>query len=318
MLRDVFLILAGAVVLIGGGEALVRGAAALARLLGVSATVVGLTVVAIGTSMPELVVSVMAAATGKAALCAGNIVGSNILNVLLILGATAAIYPIRATAAFIKREIPIMIGVSALFFWMAADGRLGRREAAALMVLLGGYNCFAVWLGRREQSTLAREYEDVQPAPMKRSAALYLALIVAGLGLLAVGSRLFLSGAVSVATAFGVSEAVIGLTLVALGTSFPELATCLVAAYRGHPDICLGNIIGSNVYNILAIAGLSGLVYPLPFEAGMIRVHMPVMVASAVVLWPMAARGRRVSRSEGCMLLLFYVAFMTWTLATQG
>ncbi|MCG8408341.1 MAG: calcium/sodium antiporter [Phycisphaerales bacterium] len=314
---NIALMVVGAAILVGGGEILIRGAAALARTLGISATIVGLTVVAYGTSAPEFVVSVMATLDDKPGICAGNIVGSNILNVLLVLGVTALIYPIQATAVFVRREVPIMVGVSVLFLFLSRNGDLARPEAAVLVFLLFGYTALTVWIAKREKASVAREYEDVQPSPMKRTIAVNLLLIVVGLAMLGGGSELFLRGAVEIAKAIGISDSIIGLTLVAFGTSFPELAACVVAAYRKHPDICLGNVIGSSIYNLLAIGGISGLITPLPFEPDMIRVHIPLMAGAAVLLWPMVTTSFRISRREGLILLTCYTLFMIWTILRQ-
>ena len=310
---NALMVILGGAVLVGGGEMLVRGATALARTLGVSAMIVGLTVVAYGTSAPELAVSVLAAYSEKPGICGGNVVGSNILNVLLVLGVTGVIYPIQAAAGFVKREVPIMVGVSVLFFAMVLNGRLSRFQAGFLVLVLIGYTLLTIRIARREKKKVAAEYEDVQAAAKGRSLALSIVFIAIGLALLAGGSELFLRGAVGVAKSFGISDAIIGLTLVALGTSFPELAACLVAAYRKHPDICLGNIIGSSIYNLLAIAGLAGILAPLPFEPEMVRVHIPVMVGAAVVLWVIVARRFRISRRSGLILLALYAAYMGWT-----
>ncbi len=315
MALNVVLLIVGAGLLLGGGDILIRGAAALARTLGVPPMIVGLTVVAYGTSAPELVVSIMATLDGKPAICGGNIVGSNILNILLVLGATALLCPIQATAAFVRREIPIMVGVSIAFFLCILDGTLSRIEAGLLLAALIGYTLMAVRIARREKAEVARQYEDEQP-PSKRSLLLNGVFIVVGLALLGGGSDVFLKGAVGIAERF-MSQATIGLTLVAFGTSFPELVACLVAAYRKHPDICLGNIIGSSIYNLLAIGGIAGLVAPLPFDQEMVYVHVPVMAGAAILSWPLVATGVKVSRRDGIVLLVCYAAYMAWTVHAQ-
>lgn len=313
MLFDSLLVLIGAGLLLGGGELLVRGAASTARSLGISPMIVGLTVVAFGTSAPEFVVSTLAAWKGNAAICGGNIVGSNILNILLVLGATAVICPLKAEAAFVRREIPIMVAASLLFWYFAADGVLTRLHAAVLFSLIVLYTCLAVRIARRERAALNGAFADTQPSP-GRSMAINVLLIVVGLALLSAGAEVFLRGAVGIAHRFNVSEALIGLTLVALGTSLPELAASLVAAYRRHPDICLGNVVGSCTFNLLWIGGGAGLVRPLPFEPQMLSFHVPAMVASAVVLWPIVATGYRVRRREGLVLLAMYAAYLGWTI----
>ena len=317
MALDLLFLFGGGAILIGGGEILVRGAAALARSLGVSTMIIGLTVVASGTSAPELAVCVTAAYSGKPAICGGNVVGSNILNILLVLGATAAIFPLTATAAFLRREVPIMVGISIAFLFMAWDGVLSRLDAGILLVMLLVYTVTIIRIARGEKKAVVQEYEEEQneSLPRTRSALLNVVLIVVGLAMLTGGSDLFLKGAVGLAQAFGISDAMIGLTLVALGTSLPELAACLIAAYRKHADICLGNIIGSCIYNLAAIAGISGALVPLPFESEMVRVHIPVMVGAAIILWPMLQRGGKISRLEGSLLLTSYLAYMGWTIS---
>lgn len=315
MALDLLFLIVGGAILIGGGEILVRGAAALARSLGVSTMIIGLTVVAYGTSAPELAVSVTAAYSGKPAICAGNVVGSNILNILLVLGATAVVFPLKATAAFLRREVPIMAAVSILFMIMAWDGELSRLNAGILILVLVAYTLMMIRTARAEKNHVAREYDENLLPLRPRSAFLNVLLIIVGLAMLTGGSDMFVDGAVGMAKFFGVSDAIIGLTLVALGTSLPELATCLIAARRKHADICLGNIVGSCIYNLVAIAGISGVLVPLPFEAEMVRVHIPVMIGAAVILWPMLLSGGKITRTEGSLLLVFYAAYMAWTIS---
>jgi cation:H+ antiporter len=315
MALDLLFLIVGGAVLIGGGEILVRGAAALARSLGVSTMIIGLTVVAYGTSAPELAVSVTAAYTGKPAICAGNIVGSNILNILLVLGATAVVFPLKATAAFLRREVPIMVGISIVFLIMAWDGELSRLDAAILILILVAYTLMMIRIAKGEKNHVVREYEEDLSLPRPRSMRLNVVLIIVGLAMLTGGSDMFVDGAVGMAEFFGVSDTIIGLTLVALGTSLPELATCLIAAYRKHADICLGNVVGSCIYNLVAIGGISGALVPLPFESEMVHVHIPVMVGAAVILWPMLHSGGKITRTEGSLLLASYAAYMAWTIS---
>ncbi|MCB9852264.1 MAG: calcium/sodium antiporter [Phycisphaerales bacterium] len=304
----------GAGILVVGGELLVRGAAAMARNLGISPMVVGLTVVALGTSAPELIVCVLASLKNQPDICAGNVVGSNILNVLLVLGVTAMICPLQASAAFVRREVPIALG-SALVFWgLSYNGVLSRIDAAILVALLVGYMAMTVWIARKESTPVAEGYADLQTTGHKRGIALNLFFLIVGLALLGWGADLFLEGAVAIAKHLKISEAVIGLTLVAFGTSVPELAACLIAALRKHPDICLGNLVGSCIYNILAIIGVSGLVTPLPISGEMFRLHMPVMIGATILLLVFVATGLRVSRKEGAALLLCYAGYVGWSL----
>lgn len=316
MLLHVLLVIAGTALLIGGGELLVRGAVALARSLGVSAMVVGLTVVAYGTSAPEFVVSAVAAWRGNASICGGNIVGSNILNVLLVLGATALVCPLSTTTAFVRREVPIMIVVSLTFWVLVGNGVLSRGEGLLLLVLLAAYTVLTVLVARRDKAVLTEEYADSQLAG-GRSVLLNVVLLCSGIALLGGGSRLFLDGAIGIAMGLGISEAFIGLTLVAMGTSLPELASSLVAAWRKHTDICLGNIVGSCICNLLWIGGTCGVIRDVPFDDQqdhMLSLHIPVMVGAAVVLWPIVATGHRISRREGLLLLAAYVIYIGWTI----
>ena len=312
MILDLLGVLGGIVLLVAGGEVLVRGAAALARAMGVSAMLVGVTVVAFGTSAPEFVVCVTAAWRENTAIVAGNVVGSNILNVLLVLGATAVVYPLKAQAAFVRREIPVMVASSLLLWLLARDGKVDRLDGALLLCMLAGYLAFTVRLARRESRIVAEQYEDM-PQVRRRPLWLDFVLIVVGLIFLSLGSGVFLDGAVCIARRFEVPEDIIGLTLVAGGTSFPELAACPVAAWRKHPDICLGNIIGSSIYNILGIAGAAAAVAPLTFGHGLLTLHLPVMVGSSVLLWIMVKTGLRVSRREGVALLTAYAVYFFWT-----
>jgi cation:H+ antiporter len=277
--------------------------------------IIGLTVVAYGTSAPELAVSVTAAYTGKPAICAGNIVGSNILNILLVLGATAVVFPLKATAAFLRREVPIMVGISIVFLIMAWDGELSRLDAAILILILVAYTLMMIRIAKGEKNHVVREYEEDLSLPRPRSMRLNVVLIIVGLAMLTGGSDMFVDGAVGMAEFFGVSDTIIGLTLVALGTSLPELATCLIAAYRKHADICLGNVVGSCIYNLVAIGGISGALVQVPFESEMVHVHIPVMVGAAVILWPMLHSGGKITRTEGSLLLASYAAYMAWTIS---
>lgn len=312
MIVDLFRLLGGIALLVTGGEVLVRGAAALARAMGVSAMLVGVTIVAFGTSAPEFVVCIAAAWKQNTGIVAGNVVGSNILNVLLVLGATAVLYPLKAQAAFVRREIPVMVAAAFLLWVLARDGVVGRWDGALLLCMLAGYATFTVRLARQESRSVAEQFEDL-PQVRRRGVWLDFMFILVGLVLLSFGSDVFLKGAVSVANRLEVPEDIIGLTLVAGGTSFPELAACLVAAWKKHPDICLGNIIGSSIYNVLGIAGTAAAVTPITFAPGMLSLHIPVMVGSSALLWVMVKTGLRVSRREGIGLLAAYAVYVFWT-----
>lgn len=314
---DILWIVIGSLILVAGGEILVRGAAALARRLGITPMVVGLTVVALGTSAPELVVCVMASWNNKPGICAGNIIGSNILNVLVVLGVTAIICPLQTSAGFVRREVPIAVGVSAIFWWFCGGGLLSRVESGVLVALLVGYMALTVWIARREKTKVTDEFEELQDKPLSRGLMLNFAMILVGLVALSYGADLFLDGAVNIAKKLGVSEAIIGLTLVALGTSVPELAACIIAALRKHADICLGNVVGSCIYNVLAIGGISGLILPLPVGPEMMSIHLPVMVGAAVLLLIFIASNLRLSRKEGVALLVCYSGYLGFSLWRQ-
>lgn len=309
-------LLLGLVLLFVGGESLVRGSAALALRLGLTPLVVGLTVVAFGTSAPELVVSVKAALTGRGAIAIGNVVGSNILNIGLILGLTALIFPLKVQLQILRIDQPIMLGVTLLAVALLADLHVGKVEGALLVAGLIAYTAFTVLAARKAKpgAEVMEEFSESMP-PLRGSVWRDLAMIAAGLALLIFGSRFLVDGAVSVARSFGISEAVIGLTIVAAGTSMPELVACLVAAIKKEPDIALGNIIGSNIFNILGILGASALVRPLD-GAGIQQMDLYVMFAFAAVLVPILFTGRKMSRVEGAMLLAAYAGYIGFQVAS--
>ncbi|HET9693783.1 MAG TPA: calcium/sodium antiporter, partial [Steroidobacteraceae bacterium] len=261
MMVHVLMFLGGLAALVVGAEALVRGASRLALALGISPLVVGLTIVAFGTSSPEAAVSVGAVVNGSTDIAIGNVVGSNVFNVLVVLGLSALVVPLAVDSQIIRQEVPIMIGASLLLMVLVVDGRLGRLDAAVLLALLIGYTTFLVWQSRRETQAIKAEYAGgVTPSGTGAHWTVQVLLIVAGLVLLVLGSEWLVDASVAFARALGVSDLVIGLTIIAAGTSMPELATSLLAAVRGERDIAVGNVIGSNTFNILGCLGLSGLV----------------------------------------------------------
>lgn len=304
------LVMSGLVLLFMGGEGLVRGSSGLALRLGLSRLVVGLTVVAFGTSAPEMVVSVQAALAGQGGVAVGNVVGSNILNIGLILGVTALISPLRVQLQILKLDAPILVGISLVVASMLADMTVGRLEGAALFGGLVAYTAGTVWFARREKATpeVEAEFAEAIPAP-GGSVWRDVVFIVAGLALLVWGSDLLVRGATLLARGFGVSEAVIGLTIVALGTSMPELVTCVVAAVKKESDIALGNIIGSNIFNFLGILGVAALARPIVAE-GIRPADLWVAVGFAAALLPILWSGRRLQRWEGGVLLGGYAAYV--------
>lgn len=303
----------GFVLLYLGGEALVRGAARLALGLGVAPLAVGLTVVAFGTSTPELAVTLRAALDGVEGVAVGNVVGSNICNVGLILGIAALIRPIRIHAQLVRLDTPILLGCSLLLMAVLADGRMGRLAGAAFVAGIALYTGFNLRKARREQEPVQNELASAapgRPSKLPRDVP----LVLAGLLALTVGGTLFVRGAVELAGFLGASPALIGLTVVAVGTSLPELATSVIASLRNQGDIAVGNVLGSNVFNILAICGITSLVHPLG-RGEVSGWDLGVMTALVVLLWPLLHSGLRLSRAEGGFLLAAYAAYVGWRVA---
>lgn len=317
------LFLAGLVVLVAGAEILVRGASRLAAALRISPLVIGLTVVAFGTSAPEVAVSVTAALRGEGDVAVGNVVGSNIVNVLLILGASALISPLAVRAALIRRDVPLMIGVSALVPLLLWNGRVGRVEGTLLVAGLVTWVVLLVRWSRAESKDIAEEYAKEFGVPPPASAARTAGnalLVLAGLALLVAGARWLLAGAIEIARHAGLDERTIGLTLVAVGTSLPEIAASILAAWRGERDIAVGNVVGSNMFNVLAVLGTSAAVSPSGITSSpqILRFDVPVMLLAAAVCLPLAWTGSRVSRLEGALLLSGYVAYTAALLLFRG
>jgi len=303
----------GLLLLIGGAEILVRGASRLAVAVGISPLVVGLTVVAFGTSSPELMVGIQTALSGQAGLMVGNVVGSNIFNVLFILGVSALVTPLIVAQQLIRWDVPLMIGLSLLVLLFVQDSSISRGECAILVAGLVAYVLFTIFQSRRESKAVQAEYEKAFGAPesAKRTWPVDLLLVAGGLGGLAIGSRWLVDGAVAFAEALGVSEMVIGLTIVAAGTSLPEVATSVIASIRGERDIAVGNVVGSNIFNILAVLGIGGLFTRsgIAVSETAVAVDIPVMVAVAAICLPLFFTGSRLSRWEGLLLLGYYVAY---------
>lgn len=308
------LLIVGLVVLLLGAELLVRGASRLAIGFGISPLVVGLTVVAFGTSSPELAVSIGAALSGQADIALGNVVGSNIANVLLILGISAVITPLVVTQKLVRREVPLMIGVSFLLLLLGLDGRIGRLDGLLFFAGLVAYTVFAIRQSRRETSAVQAEYgaEFGKVGSMTARQTIFsVAFLVIGLALLLLGARWLVNGAVSIARALGLSELVIGLTVIAAGTSLPEVATSVIASIRGERDIAVGNVVGSNLFNILSVLGLTAAVTPggVGVPAAALRFDLPFMIAVAVACLPIFFTGYRIARWEGALFLAYYIAY---------
>ncbi|MEQ9569602.1 MAG: calcium/sodium antiporter [Longimicrobiales bacterium] len=304
----------GLLLLLFGAEWLVRGAASLAASAGVSPLVIGLTVVAFGTSAPELAVSIGAAVRGDAGIAGGNVGGSNIVNVWVILGTAALITPLVVDVRMVRIEVPVMVAVSVLLVGLSWDGLLTRVDAAVLLTGLAGYLAYMIRSSGADDGDGIEAPSDDASATSKRGGRWADAGRVAGgLVLLVVGSGWFVDGARRLAESLGVSELVIGLTIVAAGTSLPELATSIVAARRGERDIAVGNVVGSNVFNVLAIMGVTAVLpsHGVAVEASARGFDLPVMVLAAVVCLPVFASGRRISRWEGALFVALYAAYAT-------
>jgi cation:H+ antiporter len=302
-------------VLVGGAEALVRGASRLATVLGVSPLVVGLTVVAFGTSAPELAVGVSSALAGQPDIALGNVVGSNIANVLLVLGLAALVAPVVTGMRVVRRDVPLMIAASVLLWLMALSGQIGRLEGFLLVGGIVAYTAFLVRSSRREASAVREEFAaefGVGSGRGARAVAAHLALAAAGLAMLLVGANWIVDGAVAMATALGIPEIVVGLTIVAIGTSLPEIATSVLAGLRGHRDIAVGNVVGSCLFNILMVLGATAVVSPRPLvvSPSLLAVDLPIMVAAALACLPILYTGLVVDRREAALLLAFYGAYL--------
>jgi len=309
---NVVLVVVGLAGLYLGGELLVRGASSLARALGISPMVIGLTVVAFGTSAPELAATLVAALRGAPELAIGNVVGSNIANVGLILGLTALAYPLAAGATFLRREVPWMLAATALAMPLLFDGRLGRLEGLLLWIALAAFLVAAFRTGG-----LPGEVDEGAEAPpgVRRWPVRDVLAVVIGVAVLAFGAHALVTGATALATAWGVPERVIGLTLVALGTSLPELASSLVAALRRETDIILGNVIGSNIFNLLAVLGTAALVHPVEVPVAGLRFDLLIMLGFALAVVPLMLVGRRLGRRDDTLLLVAYLAYVGWLFA---
>lgn len=310
-----FLIL-GLVLLVFSADWLVKGAASIASALGISPLVVGLTVVAFGTSAPELAVSVMSAFKGQADLALGNVVGSNIFNILFILGLSALIIPLVVHAQLVRFDVPVMIAVSVLLYFLSMDGLVSRLDGVVLFVLLMGYIFILIRGSRREKDAgVLSEYEEEygkaagDPKWLKN-----IAFVVFGIAGLVIGSDRLVFGAVFIAKHFGVSELIIGLTIVSVGTSLPEVATSVVAALKGERDIAVGNVVGSNIFNILTVLGISSIVSPAGIAVAKqaLESDMLVMIAVAVAAFPVFFYGYRIGRFSGFFFLAFYGAYLAY------
>ncbi len=314
------LIVLGVVLLTVGGEALIRGSLAAARRFDVSPLLSGLVIVGFGTSAPELVVSVDAALNQQPDIAIGNVVGSNIGNILLILGICALITPLAVRPLALRRDAVTVVASSILFLVLAGGSALGPADAVILLMALVAYLVWAYWSERFHVTPAAELYkaEAEELSALPKSAVWTVTYVITGLLLLIAGSRVLLIGAVGIAEHFGVSDTVIGLTLVAMGTSLPELSISVIAALRRHADVAIGNVLGSNIFNLLGILGISALLQPLPVHARILQFDQWVMLGTSLLLLLFLYTGRRLSRLEGGILLAGYGIYIGLTYTAFG
>jgi cation:H+ antiporter len=317
---DYFLLVLGLVLLVSGADALVKGAARLASSIGIPSLVIGLTVVAFGTSAPELAVSINSVVSNKTELAIANVIGSNIFNILFILGLAAIITPLTISKQLIRQDVPIMVMISALVFYMLTDAHLSVLESGVLVILLLTYTTFLFIQGKStENDTLETKNDEVDSLisgsfPMWQSAL----WLIFGLILLIIGSNLLVNSAVNIARAFGVSEAIIGLTIIAIGTSLPEVVTSIVASVKGQRDIAVGNVIGSNTFNLLAVLGISGVIsdHGMMGGAQLVQQDLPIMLGVAVLCLPLMFTGAVLSRLEGALFFGLYVVYSAFLIGS--
>jgi len=315
---SILLFITGLLFLTFGAELLVKGASRIALSLKISPLVIGLTVVAFGTSAPELAVSISSSLAGQQSITIGNVVGSNTFNILFILGISALILPLAASRQLLRLDVPFMIILSLLVLLFSVNGSINRMEGILLAAGLVTYTTFLIIKSRREWVEPSADSEPVRSKfnnPVINSL-----LVVMGLGLLILGSKWFLRGAMSIAQSLGLSEVIIGLTIVAAGTSMPEVVTSVLAALRGERDIAVGNVVGSNIFNILGVLGISAMITPsgLEISESFIRFDIPVMIAVALACLPVFFTGGVISRGEGALLLGYYIAYTSFLILASS
>lgn len=300
---SLFILLAGFVLLVKGADWFVEGAAGIAGRFGIPQLVIGLTIVAMGTSLPEAAVSITSALSGAAGITVGNVVGSNILNILLILGITSLILPIPVQRSTVRIEIPLMIAVTIVFLLSGLDHQIRRWEGLLYWLIFLGYLAYLF--------RIAKKYEEKEEPVARLPLWLQLLMLTGGGAVIIAGSNLAVRGATEIARFLGVSERFIGLTVVALGTSLPELMTSVIAARKGNADIAIGNIVGSNIFNILFVAGTSAIIIPVLFQPAFAADSI-VAIAAAVLLWLCVLKDHKLTRSGGILMLLSYAAYFIY------
>jgi cation:H+ antiporter len=316
MILFITLCLVGFALLYFGAEWLVKGSSSLARSLGVTPVVIGLTVVAFGTSAPELVVSVISSIQAKSMIAVGNVVGSNICNIALVLGLSAVFNPIKSDPSVVRRDIPIMLAISLYLLLLTFNSTLGRIEGTTLFGGIIAYTFFNYYLAKKETAGAAGIESELEEIGFIASRPKQLVLIVAGIAGVVGGAQIVVDNAVKIMTILGVSEKFIGLTIVAFGTSLPELATSVVAAMRGEMDISIGNLVGSNVFNIMSVLGVASMVRPIPIPGGFIEsglwIDYLVMMLTSFLPWLMMRKNYTVNRRDGIVLLFCYAGYLTY------
>lgn len=318
MSREILLFIGGVGVLYFGAEWLVRGSARLASSMGVKPIVLGLTVVSMGTSAPELVISVVASWSGNADLAIGNVMGSNLANIGLVLGISAITRPLVVSGRVVTREVPVMLIITAALLPIIWDLHIGRLEGLALIAMVIAYLAFILWTAKEEGTVVLGEYEEFAREAVGLSAwtsARDIGLIAMGVAGLVLGAFAIRESAIAIAEGMGISELVIGLTLVSIGTSLPELATCVVAAWRREADIAVGNILGSNVFNLTAILGITSTITPMDISPAVLQLDFPAVMIISVLLVPIVRADSTIRRREGFFLLGAYVTLGYWVLS---
>ncbi|MFD7072667.1 calcium/sodium antiporter [Nocardioides sp. NPDC059952] len=316
---DALLVIGGLLALLGGAELVVRAGTGLATRLAVRPIIIGLTVVSVGTSVPELAVGIDAALNGSPNLAIGNIVGTNLINFLFILGLSALLIPIAIDRRTLKFDLPAMIAVTLALFLMALDGVLTRLDGALLLAGAVAYTLGLIRVSRRETADVEEDYTGAVSASSERGLTRIGLSLVLGLALVVGGAELLVEGAVSAAHALGVSDAVVGLTVIAIGTSAPELVTTIMSTVRGDRDIAIGNLLGSSIYNIAAVLGLTVLVAPhgVPVSEEVRNADLVLLVATMVAALPVLVSGARITRAEGGLFVATYIGYLTWLLLTR-
>lgn len=320
MILIIAILIFSLVAMVIGAEILVHGASRLAAMFGVSQLVIGLSIVAFGTSAPEFVVSIKGAFTGYSDLVVGNCIGSNIFNVLFIIGTCAVVAPLVVMKQLVRLDVPMMIVAHVIFLLFSFDGKIDRYDALLLLVVFALYYCFVIYKSLQENSSMVNSAEIVASNP-KQSCTLsaiikHIGLTTVGLMMCIMGAKSMVDSAVTLARTLGVSELVIGLTIVSIGTSLPELATSIVATIRGQRDIAIGNVVGSSIFNILGCVGLAGLVAPsgIIVAPSILRFDLPVAIATSVACLPIFFTGYKISRWEGFLFLFYYIAYICYLL----